>query len=342
MPAILTHNFFGADALGAASSVLGFAAFDENDAFLLGNQGPDPLFYLVADPTVDASVRDLGDQMHHDRPRRLILALHDAISMLPEEERTVGEAYAAGFLCHYLLDSRMHPLVFSWEYGICDAGVPGLDRSDGGKVHAEIERDLDEMVLFTKTGETVSSWAPWRHVLQASDQTLATIDKLYFYLALWTYSRTVPQDLYTKAVKSFRRIQHLFWSPGGGKTAVLAPVERLFTHNRYSLYSAMAHRPRAEKTSDFDNRDHRPWADPFTGAVRTEGFWDLYEGALGSVLAAERAFFDPDFDLGRARELTEDKNFSGEVVPDVDPAHQQDPDGQEPQAPRPPQEGGVS
>ncbi len=316
MPAVLTHDFFAADALGAASHVLYFSNFDEHDAFKLGNQGPDPLFYLVADPLSDPDTRDFGNTMHHDRPARLLCSLHDAISMLSESERPVGEAYAAGFLCHYLLDSTMHPFVFAWENALCDAGVPGLDRSDHGKVHAEIERDFDEMVLYTKTGETVETYAPYKHVLQGSDEVLATIDKLYFYMGLWTYSETLPLDIYSRAVKSFRRVQHLFWSPGGGKARVLGTVERAVTHDRYSLYCAMAHRARAEKTSDFDNRDHREWRDPFSGEVRTEGFWDLYQAALDRMPAAEECFFDDCFDLRRAEELSANLNFSGEPVED--------------------------
>ena len=46
MPAILTHDFFGQDVYAAHSHVIG-KSIDEKDAFLLGNQGPDPLFYLV-------------------------------------------------------------------------------------------------------------------------------------------------------------------------------------------------------------------------------------------------------------------------------------------------------
>ena len=50
MPAILTHDFFGKDAFDIAAGKLGFSTMEEREAFLLGNQGPDPLFYLAADP----------------------------------------------------------------------------------------------------------------------------------------------------------------------------------------------------------------------------------------------------------------------------------------------------
>lgn len=314
MPAILTHDQFGHDALGAATTVLGFSTFDEHDAFLLGNQGPDPLFYLVADPGIDKATHGVGELMHHAKTNRLLMSLHDSIEMLPPEERRIGEAYAAGFLCHYLLDSSAHPLIFSQQYALCDAGVESLDRTDGSRVHAEIEKDLDEAVLYKHTGETIAEFLPWKKCLIASDDTLAIVDKMYFYMGLWTYNLTLPLDIFTHAVKSFRKIQHLFWAPHPLKRRAMGAVESVFSFNRYSLYQAMAHSPRAEETSVFDNREHRAWQDPFTGRVRTESFWDLYDGALACALVTSEMLFDMKFNQDVAQALTGGRNFNGEVV----------------------------
>ena len=325
MPAILTHGFFGRDAYDDVSASRGFVTPQQRQAFLLGNQGPDPLFYLVADPFVGGENR-VGGLMHHVKPARLLSALRDALTMLTRDERPVGDAYAAGFLCHYLLDRSMHPLVYAYQYALCDAGVSGLDRSDGDEVHAEIERDLDEMVLYAKTGMTVRTFKPYREVLRADDATLAVIDKLYFYMNLWTYSRTLDQDCYTHAVKSFRLMQRLFYAPGQGKTRVLAPLERRLGHKRYSLYSAMAHRDRAERTSDFDNREHRAWKNPFDGSVSTDGFWERYDAALAEVSKAQDAFFSPGFDEREAEELTRNLNFSGQHADPDDPVGPSEPE----------------
>lgn len=323
MPAILTHDFFGTDALDIVSSQVNLMSKDAHDAFLLGNQGPDPLFYLVIDPRISAESR-VGELMHHARPAKLLSSLRDALSMLTKAERTVGEAYAAGFLCHYLLDATMHPLVFAKQYALCDAGVDGLDRSDGSRVHAEIERDLDEMVLFSKRGETIATYRPYREVLRASDATLAIIDKLYFYMNLWTYSKTLELDTYTHAVKSFRIVQRAFWSPKGRLTHVLAGMEGLFVkQSRYSLVKSMAHRDRASDRSPFANRDHATWENPFTGEESRESFWDLYEEALARVFDAERLFFSDGFDDASAEGLTGNLNFSGAPV---DPASVEEPE----------------
>lgn len=319
MPAILTHDFFGRDAYPVVADRLGLVTLDEHDAFLLGNQGPDPLFYLVADPRVDPSNR-VGDLMHHVRPARLLASLRDALTMLARSERSVGEAYAAGFLCHYLLDSSVHPLVYANQYAICDAGIDGLDRSDATEVHAEIERDLDEMVLFSKAHQTVVTYRPYREVLHASDRVLSTIDKLYFYMCLWTYSRTLELDCYTHAMKAFRQVQRLFWSPRQGKARLLGTVERSFGHRRYSLYCAMAHRDRADDRSPFANEGHLSWENPFTGEVGADSFWDIYDCAGGRVPAAVDAFFSTEFGEAAAEDLTKNLNFSGQPT---------DPDGQE-------------
>ena len=313
MPAILTHDFFGRDAAETVSSQVNLMSKDAHDAFLLGNQGPDPLFYLIIDPSISKQSR-VGKLMHHARPAKLLLSLHDALSMLTRSERPVGEAYAAGFLCHYLLDTSMHPLVFANEHALCDAGIKNLDRSDASIVHAEIERELDEMVLYEKRHETVAKYRPYRKILRASDATLAIIDKLYFYMNLWTYSRTLELNTYSHAVKSFRVMQRAFWSPKGRLAGALGVVDRTFRHTRYSLVKAMSHRDRASAESTFANQGHSEWTNPFTGETSTESFWDLYEEALGRVFDAVDVFFSDDFDEEAAERLTGNLNFSGEPV----------------------------
>lgn len=313
MPAILTHDFFGRDAVDTVSSQVNLISRDAHDAFMLGNQGPDPLFYLIIEPRISKQSR-VGDLMHHDRPAKLLQSLHDALSMLTQAERPVGNAYAAGFLCHYLLDSSMHPLIYAEQFKLCDAGIENLDRSDGSIVHAEIERDLDEMVLYEKRRETIAGYRPYREVLRASDATLAIIDKLFFYMNLWTYNRTLEMDTFSRAVKSFRVLQRAFWSPSGKLSGALAIVDKAVSHTRYSLVQAMSHRVRLSADSPFANQAHETWKNPFTEEYSSDSFWDLYEEALERVFDAEALFFSNDFDMAAAQRLTRNLNFSGEPV----------------------------
>ncbi len=318
MPAILTHDFFGRDAWPQVAAQLGFGRDDEKDAFLLGNQGPDPLFYLSVVPW--ANKRDqLGNVMHFARPAHLIASFHDALDMLNADDRSIGEAYVAGFCCHYLLDRTVHPLVYYMEHGICDAGVEGLTRDDAHEVHAEIERDIDEMVLFSKTGKTIKNYRTYAEVLRGSDEVLAVIDKLYFYACLWTYSTTVDLNAFTQAIRAFRVTQRVFWSPNGRTHRLVGTYERTVKHKQYSFYCAMAHRDRAEDSSVFANSDHKPWKNPFTDELSTDSFWDLYEEAQDSIFEAEEALCQRSFGLKDAERLTRGLDFTGRPVGENDP-----------------------
>lgn len=310
MPALITHDFFGQDVYDHLFRNIG-GTRDEADAFLLGNQGPDPLFYSVLVPSLQPHNR-LGNVMHSEKPSELIKAFKDSLGILAEDELDVGRAYAFGFLCHYTLDSAMHPLVFFNEYLVTDAGEPGLSRADGSEVHAVIESELDELVLFAKRGETVATFQPWREILQASDFALGVISKMYSYVALTVYGRIIPPDMFTLSVRSFRRVQRLFYSASGRKRALIGRIEELV--RPYSFYRSMSHRPIELTESAFDNHAHEPWENPYTGSVRTVGFWDLYHEALEKAEENIDAFDRDDFSVEDARAITGELDFSGRPV----------------------------
>lgn len=315
MAALITHDFFGQDAFGAALQSAELETPDERDAFLLGNQGPDPLFYLILLPPLDA-FRRLGGRMHDEGPSSLLAAMRTSVDALDESEQPIGRAYLAGFVCHYLLDRAVHPLVKHWVQGICEAGVPGLDGSDASAVHAEIERDWDEMVLYTKRNQTIMTYKPYEEVLRVREEVLNIVGKVYFAAAVAAVAEGEPTAVrvYPIAVSCYKRALKMMYSPRGMKRKLVGAVERRALRERYAISQAMAYRPRAETTSVYDNHEHRPWTNPFTGKRCTDSFWDLYNDALEEVPAALATVLAPGFDANVAAGLTLGLNFSGEPV----------------------------
>lgn len=312
MPAILTHDFFGKDMLEANPNLIGTNA-EERHAFLLGNQGPDPLFYLVASPSARAFFK-LGGTMHHESPSALLANLKESLCVLSDDELAVGRAYARGFLCHYALDRAMHPLVYCQQFAICDAGIEGLTRDQGNEVHAEIEREFDEMVLFTKLGRTIRDYKPYTQALRATDATLATIGKMYAYAVMKTYKRFPGPELFGTAVRNFRTVQRLFYSPGGSKQNAVNTVETRMLRRSFSFYKSMSHRDNPTRVSDFDNRYRKPWENPFTHATSTDSFWDIFGAAQLAAASIIAVFGEDGFDASIAAQVTGGLDFSGEPV----------------------------
>lgn len=310
MPAIITHCFFGKDMLDTATKTIGLSSKEEKEVFVLGNQGPDPLFYIAADPRL-RKFHKLGSRMHKDSPTKLIEGFRVALDGLTEDELPIGRAYAAGFLCHFALDSTTHPMIYSQQFEICKAGIEGLDMSDGSEVHAEIERDIDEAILYSKTGLTVEQWPPHTLALKSSPRALAIAGKVVSGACAFAYGLEVPDTLFSSAVREFRAIQRFAYSTGGRKRRVVELVELTLMRRRYSFYKSMSHRVRESADSVFDNTSRQTWDDPFTGETSSFSFWDLYYFAQGRAAGIMRRFFADGFTASDALAITRGLDFSG-------------------------------
>lgn len=312
MPSVLTHDLFGRDAYGAVALELGFSTTDEMDAFLLGNQGPDPLFYLAGNPLFAQS--RVGDLMHDEKPSALFCALRAAADGTEGFERRCARAYIAGFLCHYLLDRTSHPLIIAQQQALCSSPAADLPDGLGATVHANIERELDEMMLFRKRSRTVAGYRPADEVLLGSDAVLFAIDKLYERAIPAAFGREIAPTAFSMAVRLFRLANRLFWSPKGAKRALIGSVERLAKRVPLSFYCAMSHRAAPASATRLDNHERGVWQHPYLPKTSMDSFLDLYDRARDAVLPAEKAFFSEPFSMGDACTLTRGLNFSGKPV----------------------------
>ena len=307
MPAIITHDLFGKAAYANNACCIGLD-LEQHLAFLLGNQGPDPLFYARANPSIFEFAR-FGSTMHQASTNEMLIAFHEALNTLPENEKPVGRAYLLGFLCHYLLDSTVHPLVYAHEFALCDAGVPGLTRADGNEVHAVIESEFDEVMLYKHTGKTIATFKPYKEILQASDETLTIIGKLYSYMAAIAFQKSMQTDVFRKAVKSFRLVQNIFYSNNGVKRSVLAQAEELV--RPHSFYRSMSHRVSEATESEFDNHQGDVWVNPFTKQRSVASLDQLFDQAQDRVNEVFALFDAPNFTQETAQAITGGCNFSG-------------------------------
>lgn len=311
MPAIITHDFFGRDLIESGAVPMG-PSQAERQAFLLGNQGPDPLFYSVVGAGRMKDFTKLGSTMHHEKTVELLMAFKKALGEFQGADLPIARAYTLGFLCHYSLDVSMHPFVYFWQYALCDAGVEGLTRKDGHEVHAAIESELDEMVLYSKQGLTVKEFAPQEEILKSSDYALSQISRLYDLVVQDVWGLQIPEEMFTACVKRFRVVAGVFHSRSGTKRQALGRFEELI--RPYSFMRAMSHRALPLEDSGFANSARGTWIEPSTGLQRTDSFWDIFNAAQEFAAEVMASFVEDDFDVSQAETLVANRNFDGEVM----------------------------
>lgn len=89
--------------------------------------------------------------MHSEKTDELFAALSRAVRDLSGDAQEIAAAYFYGFVCHYALDSEIHPYVYCRQAQFCTEN-PKLSAS---AVHSRIESDID--YRFTNAHATVPS-----------------------------------------------------------------------------------------------------------------------------------------------------------------------------------------
>lgn len=310
MPALICHHIFGEDVVSSLPAGM-VDGEEELLAFLLGNQGPDPLFSRFScSPRTAHRCRTLASKMQGDHMTRTFMVLRDSVGHLPQGEERVGRAFALGLLGHYALDRMAHPFVFAQQFGIVDAD-PSLAPATH-EVHAVIESDLDSWILWEKRRATVEERPAATNLMRT-----ARIDRvggaLFSQAAFSVFGISVGAGEYAGAVADYERLYRAIEPAGSARLRVLGAVERLVRGR--SLAEASAHYVRRTDECAAANLERRAWTNPWTKEIRHDSFADLFDEArLGYADLAE-AFVRGD--EPRLRQLVASLNYEGRPVEDA-------------------------
>lgn len=200
MPAVYAHCRFGEELISYLPPSFQKGIEPYMDAFRLGTQGPDILFYHR--PLKSNSLRKKGSTMHQAAGKSFFL--RQANRLLTEKlVQKQGEgyipdsadaAYVAGFLCHFLLDVHLHPTV----YALQATGVP----------HGRIESELDKYFL-RKDGRPIRGYntaSPFGNEPITAKACAAALD--------------ATEEEASRAIKTIKKINGWFSSKNGAIHAV--------------------------------------------------------------------------------------------------------------------------
>lgn len=169
-------------------------------SFILGANGPDPLFcYQMYNPFRRYNLSELGSIMHKEKTGLFLKNLFRLAQTDAQKD------YCLGFLCHYSLDSVIHPYVnyVTTAYGSSFAISSG---------HGYFESALDSMLSQKLTGQPAA--AVDFYFPQIEKMHLDQIVTLFKKAADATYKDySFPRSEYLRAFKDFRLIKNFFCSP---------------------------------------------------------------------------------------------------------------------------------
>ena len=205
-----THQF-------SARNALRISGYTPRDlpSFILGANGPDPLFcYQMHNPLRKYNLSDLGSIMHKEKTGQFLQNLFRLAQTDAQKD------YCLGFLCHYSMDSTIHPYV---NYLTSAYGSP-FNIPSG---HGYFESALDSLISLKTTGAEaakVSEYFP-----EIKKLYLDQIISLFKNAVDVTYTNfDYPRSEYALAFRDFKSLKGVFYSPNKGKFPLAFAVEKLF------------------------------------------------------------------------------------------------------------------
>ena len=263
-----------------------------NAAFLMGANGPDPLFAdRLLQKNKQQPLAPIGARMHREACGAFLLAL------LETAKTSTQRDYARGFLTHYATDTVFHP------YIAAQSGSGGaFDRPQG---HGFCEAALDTCFCAMDTGcasVSMDAAAP-----KISAPELAEIVSLLRRCIATVYGETLSVTNLCNAFHAFRAAQWFFCSPAGGKRFLAAIVENFVLHKDGYWRSHMtpAPMPRGGFAAE--------WTAPDTGEKINAGPNALAMQAVrqaGIYLRAADCFWAGSADAARLLKCIGNKSYS--------------------------------
>ncbi|MBO4939651.1 MAG: zinc dependent phospholipase C family protein [Clostridia bacterium] len=193
MPALYAHLRFGEEVLRYLPSPLPALIRQYPEAYAIGTQGPDVLFYHQ--PMKKNELRAKGTHLHtlsgHDffLDQAQKLAENAETNDVREifKENGAYAAYVCGFLCHFTLDVVCHPFI---DRNSCEEFT-----------HGKIESEFDKFML-RKTRRPIRGYNAATPIILKNGAIEAV-----------AYALDIPEENVKRAMKTMRKINKLFSYP---------------------------------------------------------------------------------------------------------------------------------
>ena len=287
MADFVSHYLFGEQALAAFPPAAQSAATCRPAVFNWGLQGPDPLFFHKI--AFGSPLHPYGNRMHAERTDELFFAFARAVNRMTGDSREIAESYFYGFLCHYALDSTLHPYVYFRQQECLEADP----KQSASAVHCQIESDIDYALYEAENHEPATDFNPDSYY-KLTDTENAVLAVLLHYLLRVVYGVQVDTATLRECFREMLAIQNFLYANTKTLYHGLQWVERLARRGAL-LTSHMKCEPPAWNCL---NLEHAPWRNLWHPEVeRTESVPMLMSQAQEKVARLAKQYA-AEFDAG--------------------------------------------
>lgn len=289
MPDIITHYIFGLDTAHNIKDTALYPILKEHrDLFLIGLQGPDPIYYHhLRKKNHKASI---ASRMHTEKTGDfLVSALCQIKKYTPNSiEFNQGLSYLSGFICHYILDSMAHPYIF-YLGGRYVEDMPDTHKYIG--LHKKVELAIDTILYQERFATKSSNFKIHKNILKnipIPECILNLFDETLFL----NYGINGGGKIFKESYEDIRTYYKVTYDRFGTKKAVASLMTPLLPKSTASFVGTFSYYNCINEDFDYMNRKKHVWLHPVTGNVYTFSFYDILRNANKKSTSLLQATYD--------------------------------------------------
>lgn len=287
MPATITHAFFAKDVYDILPNDIR-KNLDLSRCRMFAQSTDSLMFYNLFSPLPGKKIRDFQEYFHKNQSQEFFINLLRYTKDNKIEDKDVF-SFIMGFICHYALDTTMHPYII-YRTGIFKKNNPNTYKYNN--VHTFMETFIDNDMVKRREKINPYKFDIGKFCFDTRDFS-TNLNKTINYTFYNTFKIKDMADIYFKSLKQMKMSLILFRRDPYGIKKNIYKIADTFTSKKTFRFEAISYHYPLEDRHDFLNNNHRLWRNPIAYEMTsTESFVDLYLKAIKLAKVLVCASFD--------------------------------------------------
>ena len=276
MPASVTHAYFASDIYDILpAKIKNYLSVSRLRMF--GQSTDSFIFYRLFSLKNSHSLRKFQKLFHTTKSREFFLTLITYMKDNHLEKDIDTCSFLCGFICHYVLDSMVHPFIF-YKTGEFDKKRPETYKYNN--LHLFMETYLDNYLIWDREKRNPYTFPIHQFCFDLKPFSVG-LNKTINYSFNQTFHISNMSSKYYESLKDMKFSFRVFRQDAYGIKKFVYKFVDSFTTKRCFRFEAISYHYPRNTHFDFLNFKHHLWRNPTTYSITSrDSFYDLYAKSL--------------------------------------------------------------
>lgn len=288
MPASVTHAYFANDVYDILPKEIK-DKLSISRLKMFGQSTDSFIFYKLFSFIGNKKIRKMQHTFHTEKTQDFFINLIGYIKKYNLSTDVDTCSFLCGFICHYVLDSTIHPYVF-YKTGKFEKDKPSTYKYNN--LHLFMETYLDNYLIKEREKENPYTFSIAKFCFDLKPFSKALNDSIKYSLKK-TYNLDFADKIYYDSLKDMKLAMKVFRQDRFGTKRFIYKLVDTFTPKNCFRFEGVSYHYPMNTSFDFLNFNHHIWRNPTTySLISHESFYDLYIKSLKLAKKLVESTFD--------------------------------------------------